>query len=314
MALTILEFAKTQNDLLTRGFVEVLSRKSPILQYLPFQSINASAISFNREATLPDVQYRAVNEDWDESSGTLDKITESLSLFGGVVDTDVFFSKVGQDINDVRAMQSSMKAKSMALDFNDGFVKGDVSSAPKSWDGLQSRIGTGQQLLENGTTNGGDALSLTNLTTLIDMVVDSDPDLLIMNKTMARRLSVAARLNTVGGWVTFTIDEFGRRVQRFDEIPLGIMRTDAAGDDILAFDEVGGGGATATATSIYAVKFGMEYCHGIQASPIQVEDLGRYSGGNKYRTAVEWYVNGCVVGNPTSIARLRGISDAAVVA
>jgi len=54
MAVLILEYAKLVPDVLTRGFVEVLSRKSPILERLPFVNINAIALSYNREELLPD--------------------------------------------------------------------------------------------------------------------------------------------------------------------------------------------------------------------------------------------------------------------
>ena len=316
MAYSLLEASKLKNDPLQRGFCEVLSRKSPILQELPFLNINATAYSYNREQTLPRIDFRALNEDYTEGSGTLDKITESLAILGGVVDVDRILAKAGGDMNDLRAIATSLKAKSLALRWNKEFIKGNVATGDaKGFDGLQARISlTGSQLVENGVSDGGDALSLANLSELIDTVAESDPDILLMNKTLKRRLDVAARLTTVGGNITFSLDAFGRRCQKFNDIPIGVIRTDEAGDEIMDFDEVGSTGTTATATSIYAVKYGVgEYLFGIQADDLEVIDLGQYSGGNKMRTLVEWFAS-IAIGNPTSIARLRGITDAAVVA
>jgi hypothetical protein len=55
-----------------------------------------------------------------------------------------------------------MKAKALAAEVTRVLIKGDSTSNPREFDGLQNRI-TGAQLIDNGATAGGDALSLSQL-------------------------------------------------------------------------------------------------------------------------------------------------------
>src|SRR6185503_20552734 len=122
---------------------------------------------------------------------------------------------------------------------------------PREFDGLQARL-TGTQLISAGATAGGAALSLTKLDEVIDAVDGATH--LIMNRTMRRRLSAAARTTTVGGFITWEKDEFGRQMMVYNDLPILITDQDNAGAEILAFDEAAASGG-ATATSIYVVSF-----------------------------------------------------------
>ena len=93
-----------------------------------------------------------------------------------------------------------------------------------------------------------------------------------------------------------------------------IIEEDEENNNILAFDEAGSGGGSSVCTSIYAVKFGLgTHCFGLQCGEMDVIDMGLYSGGVKYRTLIEW-ISGFTLAHNKSAARLRGITNAAVVA
>lgn len=308
MALTLIEAAKLHDgDQLRSAIIEIYAQNSDILRVLPFDDIAGNALRYNREETLPGVGFRGVNEGYTESVGVLNPQTEPLVIAGGDLDVDKFIlDTMGQD---QRSVQEAMKVKALSLRWTKEFIKGDSQADPKVFDGLQVRL-TGTQLIDAGSTSGGDALSLLKLDELIDAV--DAPTHLIMNKTMARLLSAAARNTAVGGYITYTLDEFGRRVTQYNGLPILIFDYDNNYNQILAFDEAGAGGGT-TSTSIYCISVGDGSLQGLQNQVVDVRDLGELETKPVFRTRVEWY-NGIAVYKARAAARLRGIKNAAIVA
>jgi hypothetical protein len=136
---------------------------------------------------------------------------------------------------------------------------------------------------------------------------------LIMNRTMAMRLAQAARTTTVGGYIVFSPDEFGRQVMAYNGVPILVADEDNTGAQILPFTEANPGGGTAASTSIYAVNFGEGMLVGIQNGEIDVRDMGELETKPVERTRIEWYA-GTALFHGKSVARIRGIKDAAIVA
>lgn len=308
MALTLVEASKLYaGDPLRSAIIELYARNSDILRVLPFENIEGNAMRYNREETLPGIGFRGVNEAYTESTGILNPITEPLLIAGGDLDVDKFIvDTMGMS---QRSVHEAMKVKALALKWTETFIKGDQSTEPREFDGLQVRC-TGNQLIAAGSTGNGTPLSLAKLDELIDAV--ENPQYLIMNKTMRRRLSQAARTYTVGGFITYDIDEFGLQVAKYNDLPILIADEDNEGNQILPFTEAATSG-TATATSIYCVSFGDGKLMGLQSGDMSVRDLGELQTKPCYRTRVEWY-NGIAVFHGKSAARLYSISNAAVTA
>ena len=310
MALTIVEAAKLNPGDVVRGtIVEMYARNSDILRVLPFDNIAGNALKYNREDILPGVGFRGVNEGFTESVGVLNPITESLVIAGGDLDVDRFITQT-MGANQ-RSVQEGLKVKALAHRWTLAFIKGDSSADPREFDGLQRRIPPGSsQLIDAGATSGGDALSLFKLDTLISKV--DDPNYLVMNNAMALRLAQAARNTSVGGFVSWSPDEFGRRILSYNGIPILIAREDNVGNDILPFTEPNPGGGAAASTSIYAVSMGDGGLVGIQSGSLDTRDLGELEAKPVFRTRIEWYAS-IAIFNGRSVARLRGIKDAAIV-
>lgn len=308
MALTLVEASKLYaGDPLRSAIIELYARSSDILMVLPFEDIQGNAYRYNREQTLPGVGFRGVNEAYKESTGILNPITEPLVIAGGDLDVDKFIiDTMGES---QRSTHEAMKVKALALKWTETFIKGDQASEPREFDGLQVRC-TGDQLIAAGSTANGTPLSLDKLDELIDAV--DDPQYLIMNKTMARRLSAAARTYTVGGFITYDLDAFGRRVTKYNDLPILIADKDNEGNDILPFTEAATSG-NSTACSIYCVSLGDGKLMGLQNGGMEVRDLGELDTKPCLRTRVEWY-NGIAVFHGKSAARLYSISNAAVTA
>ena len=299
MGLTLLEAAKLHSgDVYKQGVIEKFAESSEILRVLPFTGIQGNSLKYNIEETLPGIGFRGVNESYTASTGIINPQSESLTIAGGELDVDKFIVQtMGAD---QRSVQEAMKIKALALSWTKTFVKGDSTTEPREFDGLQVRL-TGDALIANGTT----ALSLAKLDEAIDAV--DGANYILMNKAMRRRLTVAARTAAVGGNITYVLDEFGRQVTKYNDIPILIVDKDNTNTDILGFTEA------SSTTSMYIVALGDGMVSGLENGGMMVDDLGILETSPLYRTRVEWY-SAMGVFAPRSAARLSGITDAAVTA
>lgn len=309
MAVTLIEAAKRNSgDVLKDAVIETYASASDILRVLPFQDIPGNAMRYNQESMLPGIGFRSVNGSYSESTGVLNPVMEPLVIAGGDLDVDKFtLTTMGSDI---RTSQEMMKVKALAHRWTLAFIKGDSSALTYEFDGLQVRL-VGSQLVAAGSTSGGDALSLSKLDELIDSV--TSPTHLLMSRAMRRRLSQAARSTSVGGYIQWTKDEFGRPVMVYNDLP--ILIADGLDDayKVLDFNEANPGGGSSVGTSIYCLSLGENTLVGIQNGAPMVTDLGELETKPSLRTRVEWY-NGIAVFHPRAAARLYGIKDAAVTA
>jgi len=308
MALTLVEAAKLNpGDVVKNSIIELYAGSSDILMNLPFDTIAGNAMKYNREGALPGVGFRGVNEAYTASTGVLNPLTEALVIAGGDLDVDKFIvDTMGAN---QRSVQEAMKVRALSLAWTQKFIKGDNQSDPREFDGLQTRV-SGSQVISAGSTANGAALSLAALDAAIDQTLN--PTHLIMNKTMRRRLTAAARNTAVGGYVTYDKDAFGRTVTKYNDLPILIVDLDNNQSEILGFSEAAASG-TATATSIYVVSMDDGMLTGIQNGGVDVRDLGELQTAPVYRTRVEWF-NGFAVFNGRAVTRLRNIGDLAIVA
>jgi len=299
MALTILEASKlNEGDTYLSGVIDKFAQSSDILLNIPFREISGNALKYNIEETLPGIGFRGVNGSYTESTGIINPQTENLVIAGGDLDVDKFI--VDTQGTEQRSVQEAMKIKALALAWTKTFIKGDSTTNPKEFDGLQARL-TGDALIGNGTAG----LSLLKLDEAIDAV--DEPTHILMSKAMRRRLTAAARSQSIGGMVTYEMDAFGRQVTKYNDIPIMIVWKDNDNVDILGFTEA------SSTTSIYVVSFRDGGVTGIQNGPMDVRDMGELETKPSFRTRIEWY-NGFGVFAPRSASRLNLITDAAVTA
>ena len=313
MALTLVEAAKlaaNEGKQLRSAVIEMFARASDILMALPFKDIQGNAYQYNREGTLPGVAFRGVNESYTPSTGIINPLVEALRIAGGDLDVDTFILRTQGE--GVRGTHTSMKVKALAAELTRVILKGDSTTQPREFDGLQARV-AGTQLFDAdaSATDGGDALSLAKLDEAIDAVPSAQ--FLIMSKAMRRLFTVASRTSALSGIVQDSADAFGRQVKVYAGLPILVPYSDNGGTEPLAFDELASTGATATATSIYVVNFGDGMCQGLQSGPMDVRDLGELETTPAKRTRVEWFPGLCIE-HGRAVARVRGIGNLAIVA
>lgn len=300
MAITLIESAKLTQNMLKKGVIEEYAKNSVALELLPFIPVSGNAFSYNREGTLPGIDFRGVNEKYTESSGTVNNQTANLAILGGDVDVDRFIAKTRSNINDQRAIQTQLKTKAMARFFDKNFIDGDVAVNAKGFDGL-NKLTTN---VVNAGTNGN-VLTLAMLDELLD-AVDGGANVLMMSTEMRRKIK--SLIQAQNGYIESDYDAFGRPVMTYGGVPIRTIGKDNSNVEILGFDETQG---TATDTgSIFALRTdAADGVAGITNGGVVVEDLGELQEKPAYRTRIEFYA-GLVVQNSNSAARLKGVKRA----
>jgi hypothetical protein len=309
MGMTLMEYAKGAGLNTKRGtIIELFAKESPILNAMTFETIQGSGVDYDQEAALPGVAFRGINEEYTASAGVINPMHDPLKIAGGTLDVDSALIKMFGE--GVRAKHEAMKIKALSLKIAKMVIKGDSTSDPKEFDGLQRRLANDQKIC--ATTNITDtvgALKLAKLDEAIDQT--ENPTCLIMNKKLRRLLTQASRTSTIGGYVTYTQDNWGRQVPRYADLPILDAGKDNTNTDIIPLTETAGDGG-ADATSLYVVSFSDGMVEGIQNGTIESKDLGLTDSGVIYRTLVEWLV-GMALYHPRAATRIWNISTADAV-
>lgn len=312
MAVTLAEAALLSENDLQRGVIETFVQSSPILDRIPLMNIEGNAYAYNKEATLPGVAFRSVNEAYTESTGTVVQATESLVILGGDADVDRFIVQTRGNLNDQRATQTAMKVKAASYKFQDTFFNGDTSVDPKAFDGLKKRL-TGAQVID-AATNGlavvgsDDAARYAFFDKLDELfaAVAGGPDAVYAPASLLAKIRSAGR--RIGGAEMVVNDLTGKRELTWNGVPILDPGKTAAGVDILPMTETQG--SSSVAGSIYAVKFGNDEgdqaVTGLTNGGVQVDDLGQLQEKPAYRTRIEFYCGVATFGGKAA-ARLRGV-------
>lgn len=282
--------------------------QSAILPYLPLRTIAGGSIEVPLQKTLGEVGVRAINEAGVRGNGTTESAYYSLAILNGGIAVDRILE---QRMPGTARTVQEMKIQALSLYYDRLFLKGDKTSNPREFNGLQKlTTGSTTQLLAAGNTSGGDALSLSKLDVLKKMV--QNPTHWIMDKMLVAKLTTAVRTTSVSGFVNFTQNEFGMEQTTYAGLPIIEVDQDNEANRILDYSEACPGGGS-TGSSIYLVSFGDLRVQGIQSGPIQVIDKRYTSDGPILDSEIEWDT-GVMVANPRSVARLWGIKDVPIVA
>ena len=306
-SLSLLEAAKYGSTTLGRGVVTTLIQESPIMEMLPFTSITGNALKVTVEDTLPDPEFRDVNETYTRSTGSDTERFFGCAILGGEVFIDNYIVRVQADQISAKARQYSKFAKAMSRTFDKSFFDGTGTS--KDFKGINSLIDEGLgQKIEAGTN--GAALTLDMLDQGFDALRgQSAPDALLMNRTLRRKINSLARAGNFS-LVDVGTDVFGRQVNIYNGTPVRIIGDDKTGDAILDFDETQG--SSSVTSSIYAISFGTdENVYGILGlgGSFDVKDFGETEAAPGHLGRVEVYP-GIVIANSFSVCRVHGITNA----
>lgn len=309
MAITLTEAAKLSQDQLRRGVIETIIDESPLMQRLPFITVQGNAYAYVREGGLGGAAFRKVNEGYTPSEGNFTEHSTKLAILGGEADVDRFLVQTqGGQVADLRAAVTAQKAKAVRLAFHKALVKGTGTSSAKDFEGLDKIVTGSEQELVAATdgmpiigAGSDDRQAFFDKIEELIASVDGTPAMLLMNRqTLAKFKSAARRESSYDE----TRDAFGKAISAYQGIPLVDMGNDEAGAPIIGQNEVQG--AAENASSIYAVRFGDDAVAGLTNGGVQVYDLGELNEKPVYRTRIEFYC-GLAVHKVQAAAVLRGV-------
>ena len=308
MAMTLLEYAKGAGLNTKRGtIIELFAKSNQILNAMVFESVNGSGVDYDQEAALPGVAFRGINEEYTASAGVINPMHDPLKIAGGTLDVDSALIKMFGE--GVRSKHEGMKIKALSLKIAKMVIKGDSQSDPKEFDGLQRRLANDQKIDMSGDGGEEDALALGTLDEAIDQT--ENPTHIIMNVKLRRLMTTASRTASIGGYITYTQDNWGRQVPTYADLPILDAGKDNTNADIIPLTEAAGDSG-ASSTSLYVVSFMDGHVEGIQHSAMDVKDLGLTDSGVIFRTLVEWLV-GMALYHPRAATRIWNISTVLAV-
>jgi hypothetical protein len=311
MGLTMLEAAKSEQNMLRRGLYQELSA-GELSGIIPFVNTAGSGVFYNKTSQLPAVGFRGVNEVADSNYGIINPQSEGFSILSDEIDIDTF--TLDTQGEESRTNQIQMKLEAMRLKLEDTFINGDSDENPRSFDGLKRRINIGSsQAIDVG---GSGALSLAALDELIDATdAPGGRKVLVMNQRMNRLLSQASRASGIGGFINYEPNEFGRRARFYNEVEIVTTKVNGQNQLIQPFTETDG---RANSTSIYCVALGdnlVTMHQGLVRGEFgpSIRPLGEVDDAPVDRTRFEWYVLMAIY-HGRAASRLYGVTNATVVA
>ena len=299
MALTLLQqgqFASTGEQL---AVIQELAA-GDLLNVLPFRTIAGNSLRFRREESLPEVGFRHINGELQESFGSVSMQSEALHLYGGDIRVDRAILQL--EGPEAKAWQVQARVRAMRHDFERCFIKGSSeASSGLEFDGLQARISEGSSQFIANQSGAKGALSFQALDEALD-AVDGENKVIICSKAMRRALTAGARDASINGGIHIMQTELGRTQTMYNDTPLLIVDRDASNNVILDESEAG------TTSSLYVASFGETGITGIQNGTLTVRELGEDTARPVMTTRIEWYVGMAVMAG-NSVARLAKIDS-----
>lgn len=312
-AVSLIEATQAGSDMHKLGVVETIIQENPIIEMLPWLPFAGNALVHDEEGTLPDVQFRRVNEGYSSSYGSDNQHFWGVAILGGEIKVDRFLVDVVGNEKDIEAKQWAKLAKSNAMRFGFEFFNGTGSVASKGFKGLKALIDEGfGQKYANSTT--GAVINLDKLDESLDLFVNQGrPDRALVNRAHRRQITKAARTSVTGvSLIDVGTDSFGKKVMFYDDIPFTIMGDvrDASGNTVAAlpFTEDPGDGTFDT-SSLYFIKFGEDDVTGLlgKGGSFVAKSFGELESAPQRMGRLEWYP-GVAVFNKYSVVRVTGIT------
>jgi hypothetical protein len=311
--ITLPEYAKGfSNEDIRRTIIEMFTQYSDIFEVMPFEGLRGSKYVGFREAALASPQFRAINESSSSGHGIIQPFDEATAIIDHDIDIDRAI--VDRHGPERRNYEERMGITAFARLWVDTFVKGDRSTNPRVFDGLNVRATSFGRLYHNSTASGGAALSLLNLDQVINNVSKKSGTTYIFVPFVSLPLWIqAARTTTLSGFVMQTWDEVGMPKISYGGHRLlsGYPKDDQ--QPVLQFTETGNGGGSAVTASLYVMSLGEGMLRGIYVRNLTPEDVGILQDRKTYRTHISWDVS-IVDEHKYCFARMDSWTNAAIVA
>lgn len=308
----IVEYAKGLEPGVERAIIEIFAQESDVLAALPMMAAPGGVYRYDREAALPGIAFRGVNESYTATRGVINPQVEQTFIAGGEIKVDkALIRRFGESR---RSREERMQIKKLTRTITTKLFFGSNATEKREFDGIKTRLSTSDANLvtANSASSGGAALSLYKLDRAIDKV--AEPTHICMSKAMRTRLTQAGRNTGVGGYVSQTKNDFGQIITSYRGLPILVgYENETVDGELFPFDEVASGGGSAVTTSIYVASLKEGMLAGLQVAPMDVKDLGEIDASPHFVTRIEWDIGMCIE-HPAAVHRLTSITDAAITA
>lgn len=310
------EYQKLSEDRQTLAIYQTIWTESELSGFVDFEPSDGNAHSYDRETTLPVTDLYGDESDFSESSPTYTEATTTLKTMAIQSPMNNKTTALARVKDPLAALKFSM-AKSWARKFEDKLINGDNNANGNDFDGLirKAVAETRMMAMDDGNVDGpGTAeteLTLDRLDEMIDQVQNGKPAVLIMNKTMRRKLK--RLMYAAGGGIQLeSVEAFGRTMSAYDGIPIAISDYLSNAEQ---YNDSGTWGSS-TATTIFAMRFGEANGGGyslIHNGPVlnpEFIELGQRKSNNEKVYRMIAYL-GSYLPSPLSMIGLGGIDSAA---
>jgi hypothetical protein len=335
---SIVDYENLIKDPASLGLFRNLRRMNPIINVVPVVEVGRLVVSGQEWDTLPAMQFRDVNEQFTDDTGTTKPVEERLAVLGGSFKSDRLFDKLNDQMyRDPVQQQFDFWNKTIDRGVTDNFFNGDIDTQPKGFNGLYKRFGltggfpSASVISASGSTDSlkvhADAASAISFFEKLDeaiytaglsgLMVDGTPrGALFLNKTSYLGIQKAAKMTD------FSIDQIdllGYTWKSYAGIPLvdvGVKH-DKSTDIILDTYDPGDGGNDSS--RIYVCRFstpdgdidspGADGLSLVQAGGYGV--LGPEEYAEYRRWALQWVLGVCHIGDSYCTSVLEDFKMAA---
>ena len=266
MPLTLAQAKVGMADKVDQMVVDEFRRDSFLLDKLIFDNAvspgtggSTMTYGYMQLLTPSTAEGRKLNEEYKPGEALKTKKNADIKIFGGSFQVDRVLEDTAAKSEITFQLQQKTKAASNKFHYD--FINADSANKETDFDGLEKLVkGTSTEHIPTTAIDLSDetkiAANSKKFVFELDQwlgTLDGRPDMLLMNRRMKTIMSAVARELK---YFTQTEDAFGRKVDNYDGIPMVDM-----GDGLTTVPGV----ATDTSgeTSIYAVKIGLDACHGI---------------------------------------------------
>lgn len=264
---SLAEAGKLATSVLLAGIVQEVYEEGSLLPMLPVTAITGKSILYNREKTLPSGAFFDIHQQipWTADVDYAAQVEVALKRVARQDILDNFIMDTYNNVNDYKSIVLSQLRKGVMRTIEQKILFGSISSDPAEFDGIGKLFSadaadgdvfssTSQQHDQGGSSS---VMTMAGLRVLIDRVKPR-PDLLITSRTFRNTLSATAFEKGIAstipiGGITYDKNEFGRRVDFFDGVP--ILVSDYA-VDLVDNTAVADDGDDSGINQIIAVRFG----------------------------------------------------------
>ena len=228
---TIAQYQYLDRDEILKGVCEWIVKESPLMQKLPFKSIQGNAFKYNVELTLPTASWMDFDQQIVTTAGTIAQRTTNIYML--LQDSNTPKASIQTNsTQDPEAADIALAAKAMAHEFENAFIRGQTStlSTTKQFKGIMRMLAelesaattdldgiNNSQVVINSATSA--VLTLATVDQLIDAVKPGKPDMLLMGRRIHRKITALQRAAGSGLQMTDP-NEFGQRMSLYDGIPM----------------------------------------------------------------------------------------------